>query len=443
MTYANIITKPPGPKAKRIIAQDKKYMSPSYTRDYPLVVGRGEDCIIEDVDGNRFIDMTAGIAVTATGHCHPRVVKAIRDQAGKFLHMSGTDFYYAAESVLAERLSGLVPGEWKVFFSNSGTESVEAAIKLARYHTGRQRIVAFAGAFHGRTYGALSLTSSKPGQRMNFSPLVPGVTHAIFPNEFRPILARHKGRSLAGAHLDYLSNVVLKKIAPAEDVATIIVEPIQGEGGYIVPPAAFLKGLRRICDDNGILLIFDEVQSGIGRTGKMFAFQHFGVEPDIITLAKGLASGMPLGAMLARGKVMNWKAGAHASTFGGNPLCCAAALETLNLVEEKLARNAATVGKHLIAGLKKMQRSFPIIGDVRGLGLMVGAEIVKDRKFLAPAHDLVDKIINNCFYKGLLLLSCGESTIRFCPPLTMTKAHVDEALAIITKAIGEVTGKKK
>ncbi|MFH1549274.1 MAG: acetyl ornithine aminotransferase family protein [Planctomycetota bacterium] len=443
MDFPKIVTKLPGPKAKRVIAQDEKYMSPSYTRSYPLVVGRARDCMVEDVDGNRFLDMTAGIAVVSTGHCHPKVVEAIRSQTEDFLHMSGTDFYYSAESELAARLSGLLPGRWKVFFSNSGTEAVEAAMKLARYHTKRQRIIAFAGAFHGRTYGSLSLTSSRPGQRMHFSPLVPGVTHSIFPNMYRPILACRKGRDLGQVYLDFLSEVVLKKIAPANEVAAIIIEPIQGEGGYIIPPKGFLKGLQRICNEQGILFVLDEVQSGMGRTGKMFAFQHFGAEPDIICLAKGIASGMPLGAMLAKAQLMDWPRGAHASTFGGNPVCCRAAIATLDLVEGGLMRNAATVGRRLIAGLGKLQRSVAIIGDVRGLGLMVGAEIVLDKKSKTPAPKLVDEIIQRCFYKGMLLLSCGESTVRFSPPLTIKRDHIDTALRIFGAVVKEVAKQAK
>ena len=443
MNSPRIVTKPPGPKAQRIIAQDKKYMSPSYTRSYPLVVSRARDCFIEDVDGNIFLDMTSGIAVVSTGHCHPEIVKAIRDQAEKFLHMSGTDFYYSAESRLAQRLSGLLPGTWKVFFSNSGTEAIEAAMKLARYHTRRQRIIAFAGAFHGRTYGSLSLTSSRAGQRMHFSPLVPGVTHAIFPNPYRPILAQGKEKDIGKACLEYLSEIVLKKIAPADEVAAIIVEPIQGEGGYIVPPKGFLAGLRKICAEHGILLIFDEVQSGIGRTGRMFAFQHFGVEPDIICLAKGIASGMPLGAMLAKAKIMDWPRGAHASTFGGNPVCCAAAYETINLVEKRLVKNAASTGRYLLAGLRKLQRTSRAIGDVRGLGLMVGVEFVRDKKSKIPAPDIVDNVIQRCFRKGMLMLSCGESAIRFCPPLTITRKHIDTALEIFRSAVKEAEGRGK
>ncbi len=442
MDFPKIVTKLPGPKAKRVIAQDKKYMSPSYTRSYPLVVGRARDCMVEDVDGNRFLDMTSGIGVVATGHCHPKVVEAIRSQTEDFLHMSGTDFYYSAESRLAARLSGLLPGRWKVFFSNSGTEAVEAALKLARYHTRRQRIIAFAGAFHGRTYGSLSLTSSRPGQRMHFSPLVPGVTHSVYPNPYRSLLACRKGQDMSQAYLNFLSEVVLKKIAPADEVAAIIVEPIQGEGGYIVPPKGFLKGLQRICNERGILLVLDEVQAGMGRTGKMFAFQHFGIEPDVICLAKGIASGMPLGAMLAREKLMNWPRGAHASTFGGNPVCCKAATATLDLLEGGLVQNAATAGRHLMAGLKKLQRSIPIIGDVRGLGLMVGAEIVLDKKSKTPAPKLVDKIMQRCFYKGLLLLPCGESSIRFSPPLTIKRSHIDIALRIFGAAAKEAAKKR-
>src|SRR4029453_3320695 len=386
----------------------------SYIRVYPLAVERGYGAVIEDVDGNRFLDFTAGIAVCWTGHCPPRVVAAIREQAGKLLHMSGTDFYYAPQGDLAGKLAELAPGDGakRVFFTNSGAESVEAAFKLARYNSGRQHMIAFFGAFHGRTMGALSLTGSKVVQRRGFAPLIPLVSHVDYPNAFR-------GASCLET-LNQLEDLFKRTVAPQEG-AGIIVEPIRGEGGYIVPPPEFHRELRRLCDEHGILLIADEVQSGMGRTGKMFALEHWGVVPDIVCLAKGIASGMPLGAIIARAEIMDWGPGSHASTFGGNPVSCVAALETIKLLEEGLMENARIVGAHLKSRLNELAGRHRLIGDVRGLGLMIGVELVRDRQTKEAASTERDEIVQLSFRRGLLMLGCGTSTLRFCPPLVITK----------------------
>jgi 4-aminobutyrate aminotransferase len=416
----------PGPRASRLIAQDEQYTSPSYTRVYPLGVERGSGAVIEDVDGNRFLDFTAGIAVCATGHCHPRVVAAIQQQAAKLLHMSGTDFYYGPQGDLAKKLAQISPGSGakRVFFTNSGAESVEAAFKLARYHTGRQHMIAFFGAFHGRTLGALSLTGSKVVQRRGFAPLIPMVSHVDYANPYR------SGPSCWQDSLGQLEDLFKRTVAPQE-VAAIIVEPIQGEGGYIVPPSEFHRELRKLCDKHKILLIADEVQSGMGRTGKMFALEHFGASADIVCLAKGIASGMPLGAIVARADIMDWGPGSHASTFGGNPVSCVAALETIKLLEEGLMENARVVGEYLKSRLLELMERHKLIGDVRGLGLMVGAELVRDRTTKEPANTERDEIVQSCFRKGLLMLGCGMSTLRFCPPLVVTKEQCDTAVGII------------
>ena len=430
----------PGPKARKIIRQDRKLLSPSFTRSYPLVAHRGRGVWMEDPDGNVFLDFTAGIAVTSTGHSHPDVVRAIKKQAGRFLHMSGTDFYYEAQNRLAEKLAKLAPGNFpkRVFLTNSGAESVEAAFKLARYKTKRERMIAFFGAFHGRTMGALSLTGSKVRQKENFGSLVPGVTHVGYGYCYRcPYNLVYPECGIDC--VDYMEHTLFKKTVPPEEVAAIIVEPIQGEGGYVVPPAGYHQKLRELTQKYGILLIADEVQSGMGRTGKMFAIEHWDVEPDIITCAKGIASGLPLGAMIARADLMDWEPGSHANTFGGNPLACMAALETLRLLEEGLLQNAALVGDYLIAKLKELSRRFPLIGDVRGVGLMVGIELVRDRQTKDPAARERDQIIKQAFQKGLLLLGCGESGIRFSPPLIVTKNHVDIAVEILEKAFSSVS----
>ena len=431
----------PGPKARKLIKQDSTYVSPSYTRYYPLVVEKARGLWIHDVDGNVFLDFTAGIAVCATGHCHPRVVKAIKEQADQLLHMSGTDFYYRPQIVLAEKLAHLAPGKGgkKVYFGNSGAEAVEAAFKLARWHTQRELNIAFYGAFHGRTMGALSLTASKTIQKKHYNPLVPGITHIPFAYCYRcPYNLSYPDCGLGC--VQWVEDTLFRTTIPPEEVAAIIVEPIQGEGGYIVPPPEFHKELYKLTRKYGILYVVDEVQSGIGRTGKMFAMEHFGVDPDIIALAKGIASGMPLGALTARAEIMNWEAGSHASTFGGNPVSCQAALVTIELLEEELMDNAAVQGKYLMEGLYELQRSYECIGDVRGKGLMVGVEFVKDRENKEPAREWRNQIIKKAFQKGLLLLGCGENSIRFCPALTVTAAEIDKCLSIFDDVVKEVAG---
>ncbi len=425
-------TELPGPIARTMLERDERYMSPSYTRIYPLVCARGEGAVIEDVDGNRFLDFTAGIAVTSTGHCHPRVTAAIQDQAAKLIHMSGTDFYYGPQIDLAERLALAAPGKGpkRVFFTNSGAESLEAALKLARHHTGRTRAIAFFGAFHGRTYGAMSLSGSKLVHRRGFSPLVPDIHHVPYP----------RGCEACGsgcACVRQIEDTVLRRVAPPDEVAAIFVEPIQGEGGYYVPPAGFLPALRELCDRHGILLVADEVQTGFGRTGKLFAVEHWNVTPDILCLAKGIASGLPLGAIVARDDIMDWPPGSHASTFGGNPVSCRAALATMDLLEEGLIENAIARGRQLQNGLHDLARDVPVLGDIRGLGLMVAADIVKQGQPDVLDHDGRDAIIQAAFRKGLLLLGCGEAALRFCPPLCIDVQQVSTALAVLRDVFSE------
>ncbi len=430
---------PPGPKAQAIIATDRRYSSPSYIKEYPLVVDRGEGPWVYDVDGNRYLDFMAGIAVSSTGHAHPKVVAAIKAAADKFLHICGTDFYYETFSLLCERLANYLPdmGPKKVFLTNSGTEAIEGALKLARHHTRRQYVIAMKGAFHGRSYGAISLNSSKVGQRAFFGPLVPGVVHIPYPNPYRC----PAGKPRDANHDDCCCQSVLENdlftnhIDPRE-IAAIFVEPILGEGGYVVPPVKFLKDLRRICDEHGILLIYDEVQSGIGRTGEMFAATHFGVMPDIVLSAKGLGSGMPIGAIIAKESVMTWPRGSHGSTYGGNPVCCAAALATLDVIEELLPR-IRKVGAHMYAGVQALQKEHPVIGDIRGVGLMIGAEFA-DPKDKAPLGQYVGDLEQVAFSKGLLLLSCGKSTIRFAPPLVLSEADVDVGLKVLGECLREL-----
>ncbi|MGA7877621.1 MAG: acetyl ornithine aminotransferase family protein [Desulfoferrobacter sp.] len=441
MRFPDIKTSLPGPNAARLIETDQTFVSPSYTRIYPLVVEKGEGLWVQDADGNHFLDLTAGIAVCATGHCHPRVVQAIVDQSQRLLHMSGTDFYYTAQIELAEKLAQLAPGKRKrkVFFGNSGAEAVEAAFKLARWHTRRELNLAFFGAFHGRTMGALSLTASKAIQKRYYNPLVPGITHIPYPYCYRcPYGMCHPECGIAC--VNWLEDPLFRTSVPPEEVAAIFVEPIQGEGGYIVPPPEFHEHLSKLMKKYDILYVADEVQSGMGRTGKMFAMEHFGVEPDIIALAKGIASGMPLGAMVAGADIMTWEAGSHASTFGGNPISCKAAIATIELLEEGLMANATDRGGQLLAGLHEMQRSFECMGDVRGLGLMVAVELVKDRHTKERASDWRNQILQKAFHKGLLLLPCGENSIRFCPALSVSKDEIEVGLSIFEEAVKETAG---
>ena len=439
--YPHITTPPPGPNAKRIIAQDERYASPSYIKEYPLVVARGEGSMIEDVDGNRYLDFMAGIAVASTGHAHPKVVAAIESAAKKFLHICSTDFYYESFAAVCERLAKLAPGPEpkRVFLTNSGTEATEGAIKLARAHTKRQNIIAFRGAFHGRTMGAISLDASKVRYRHNFGPLLPGVYHLPYVDTYQCRVCREPATCsdpLACA-LNAAEALFHERVSP-DEVAAVFIEPILGEGGYVVPPRDFLQYWRDFCDTHGALLVFDEVQSGIGRTGTMFASQLFDVTPDVTLLAKGLASGMPLGAIVAKESVMTWGRGTHGSTFGGNPVCCEAALATLDLVEGSLCANARKVGAFLVEGVRELQRKHDVIGEVRGAGLMIGIKFVRDRATKEPYHGLVPELEKAAFAKGLLLLGCGRSTIRLAPPLVIDEEDAAIALRILDEVITSV-----
>jgi 4-aminobutyrate aminotransferase len=435
----HIRTPPPGPVSRELIQTDERFVSPSYTRFYPLAVKSGQGCVLEDMDGNLFLDFTAGIAVCATGHCHPRVVKAIQEQAARLIHICGADFYYPPLRDLAKKLCEIAPGKSakRVLFTNSGAEAIEAAIKLARYHTRRQHIIAFYGAFHGRTMGALSLTASKVTQRRRFEPLVPEVTHVGYGNCYRcPYNLNYP--SCALECVTHIEKKLFKTTLPAEEVAAIIVEPIQGEGGYVVPPPEYHRELKSLAERHGILYVADEVQSGMGRTGKMWAIEHWGVEPDIVCSAKGLASGLPLGAMIAKAEIMDWEQGAHASTFGGNPVSCVAALETIALIEQGLMQNAADIGTFLIGRLRELAARHPLIGDVRGLGLMIGVDLVKNRATRETAPIERDAILQHCFSQGLVLLGCGESAIRFCPALVVTREEAETAVRILESAFAAV-----
>jgi len=430
----------PGPRAVAIIERDHEFVSPSYTRSYPLVAQRGEGAMVEDVDGNRFLDFNAGIAVVATGHCHPRVVEAIQQQAARLIHMSGTDFYYEEMVALAEKLSEIAPGDAprRVSFGNSGAEAIEGCIKLARYATGREKIIAFFGSFHGRTMGALSLTARKAVQRRGFGPLVPGVVHAPYPYCYRCPVGKQPD-SCAVECVQHIENTLLKTIAPADETAAIVVEPVQGEGGYIVPPQKFFYELARVAEQNGILLIFDEVQSGMGRTGKMWAANHFEAVPDIFAVAKGIASGLPLGATVARKNLMTWPPGSHASTFGGNPVACAAALTTIALLQEELVENAARMGAYLMDRMRDWPARFPIVGEVRGLGLMIGIELVRNQQTKERAPELRDRVVDRAFERGLLVLGAGDNTLRLSPPLVITRDQCDFALETLTECLREAS----
>jgi 4-aminobutyrate aminotransferase len=441
MRVPDIKVSPPGPRARAIVERDAAVVSPSYPRCVPLVMARGEGASVEDVDGNVYLDFAAGIAVAATGHSHPDVVRAITDQASKFLHVS-TDYYHEPQVALGEALAAIAPvgGRAKVFFSNSGTEAVEAAIKLARYHTRRLNIIAFSGSFHGRTLGSLSLTSSKTVQRRGFGPMAPGVFHAPYPNPYRcPAGSGLDASACARACLAYIEEQILTHLVSPDEVAAIFVEPIQGEGGYIVPPPEFLQGLATLCAKHGMLLVVDEVQSGIGRTGKMFAIEHAGVQPDIVIAAKGIASGLPMGVTIAREDVMDWPIGAHANTFGGNPVACAAALATLSLVQNGLMQNAATVGEFLRKALGRLPQVHRLVGDVRGRGLMIGIELVRDRQTKERATSERDALVMAAFKRGLLVLGAGANTIRLSPPLIITRADAETAVRILNESLAETS----
>jgi 4-aminobutyrate aminotransferase len=430
----------PGPNAKRVLEGDERYISPSYTRSYPMVAQQGRGLVVRDVDGNEFLDFSAGIAVTSTGHCHPDVVAAIQKQAGELIHMSGTDFYYESMVTLAERLSKIapMPGPHKIYYGNSGTEAIECALKLSRYHTKRQNVIAFFGAFHGRTMGALSLTASKPQQKRRFAPLVPGVTHVRYPDVYREAGTQNP-EEFALSCARFIEDKLFRTTLPPEEVAAIFVEPVQGEGGYVVAPHVFLQELRRICDRHGILLVADEIQSGVGRTGKWWAVEHAGVEPDILCVAKGIASGMPLGVTISKAEIMDWVPGSHASTFGGNPVCVAAALATLNVIErEGLLRNATEVGNYMLKRIADWPTRHPLVGDVRGRGLMLGVEVVKNKKTKEYGAAERDRIVQAAFERGVLFLGCGPSTIRIAPPLIVTKAEADAAIDVLDESISVV-----
>jgi 4-aminobutyrate aminotransferase len=431
----------PGPKARAAVEADGRLISPSYTRSYPLVAKRGRGVRIEDVDGNEFLDFAAGIAVTSTGHCHPEVVAAIQKQAAELIHISGTDFYNEPLTDLASRLSAVapMPGPHKFFYGNSGAEAVECALKLARYHTGRQNVIAFLGAFHGRTMGALSLTASKPQQKRRFGPMLPGVTHIRYPYAYRGCSGGpQEEEAFALGCARYIEEKLFKTILAPEEVAAIFVEPIQGEGGYVVAPTNFLQELRAICDRHGILLVVDEVQSGAGRTGKWWAIEHSGVQPDIVCMAKGIASGMPLGICMSRAEIMDWVPGSHASTFGGNPISLAAALATMDVLEREGIDNAAQVGEFIMERLRGWKHTHALVGDVRGRGLMIGIELVKDKATREPAAALRNRVETLAFEKGLMILGCGETSLRLCPPLIVSREEAAVALDILEEALSEV-----
>ena len=428
----------PGPKAKEVIEYDKKFISPSLFREYPLVAHRGYGAIIEDPDGNTFLDFAAGIAVCSTGHCHPHVVQAIQKQAAELIHIAGTDFYHRHMPQLAERLVATMPKSehYKVFFGNSGTEAVEGAIKLARYATRRDKLIAFYGCFHGRTLGSLSLTASKSTQRKYFGTLLGGVEHIPFPYAYRCALG-HTQETCGGEIIELLEEQILKRLFAPEEVAAIIVEPIQGEGGFIPAPAFFLQELQRICNKHGIMLILDEVQSGVGRTGKMWAYDHAGITPDIVLTAKGLGSGMPISAFIAKESVMQWKPGSHGTTYGGNPVCVASAMATLDLIEGGLMANAQKMGEYIFGKINDWPSRFKIVGDVRGKGLMIGVEIVRDQRTKEKAPDLRNEVIVGAFRRGLLTLESGENSIRISPPLIIDKEQADCAIRIMEESIRE------
>jgi 4-aminobutyrate aminotransferase len=438
MKLPHLVTALPGPKAKRVVELDRQFLSPSYTRSYPLVAKQGRGAMIEDVDGNTFLDFAAGIAVVATGHCHPEVVAAIQKQAEELIHMSGTDFYYPNMVELAEKLASITPGKEpkRVYFGNSGAEAIEAAIKLAKYHTKRDMLIAFHGAFHGRTMGALSLTASRAVQRKGFGTLLSGVFHMPFPDTYRGTYGVRPECAAADC-LSYLENELFRRRVDPDEVAGIFIEPIQGEGGYLLAPAEFLQGLERICRKHGILLVADEVQSGMGRTGKWWAFEHAGIEPDIVCTAKGIASGMPLSAMISKASIMNWTPGAHASTFGGNPVCIAASLATLRLLEGGYMTNATRIGEFIMHRTAGWRERHKIVGEVRGKGLMIGIEFVRNQKTKEKAPDLRNKIVQLAFEKGLLVLGSGDTTLRLCPPLMIEEEQADCAVRILDECISE------
>ena len=443
--YPKIVVRPPGPKAREILERDERVISPSYVRFYPLVVESGRGCIIRDVDGNEYIDFNSGLVCMNVGHNHPKVIEALKKQLERFLHYSNTDFYYREVVDLAERLCEITPGKFekKVYYGNSGTEAVEAAIKLAKWHTRKPRFIGFISAFHGRTTGSLSFTASKPVQRRYFFPLMPGVTHVPYPYCYRcPFKQTFPDCNYWC--VDFIDEYVLQKYVPPEEVAAILFEPIQGEGGYVVPPEGYFQRLKKLADKYGILLIDDEVQAGMGRTGRWFAIEHWEVEPDIICMAKALASGLPLGATIARAKIMDWEGGSHASTFGGNPLSCVAAMAVIDTIKEQnLLENAARQGNYIMKRLRELAEQSEIIGDVRGKGLMIGVEIVEDKDSKKPAPNLAKEIMMRSWKRGVAIITCGVSTLRIAPPLIITRELVDAALEIVEDTIKEVEREKR
>ena len=446
MGAINIKTVPPGPKAKKVVAETKKFLSPSIARNYPLVIQSAHDCIVKDVDGNQFIDFNSGIAVLNVGSTNDAVVKAASEQLAKFTHYSYTDFYYEDIEELAVKLCEIYPGPKKyrqVFYGNSGAEANEAGMKLARYHTKRPRYIAYSSSFHGRTMGTVSLTASKPVQVRGFSPLLSSVEHVPYPYCYRcPLKLEYP--SCGFACIDYIQEQYFDKYVPSEEVAAFFIESIQGEGGYVVPPDDYFSELFKRFKKYGILFVADEVQSGMGRTGKWFGIEHFGVVPDMVTLAKALSGGLPIGALVADASLMTWEPGSHASTFGGNPVSAAAALAAIDFIENNhLMDNARKQGEYLKTVFEEWKEKYEIIGDVRGKGLMVGVEIVKDKKSKAFAPDLIEEIVSKTWKNGVLLITCGRSTLRVAPPLTITRELIDEALPVIENAIRETNGKKR
>jgi len=442
--YPRIVVRPPGPKARELVKRDEAYISPSYVRFYPLVIESGKDCILRDVDGNEYIDFNSGLVCLNVGHGHPKVINAIKNQCDRFLHYSNTDFYYREVVDLAEKVSEIMPGKFekKVYFGNSGAEAVEAAVKLSKWHTRKHRFIAFVGGFHGRTLGALSLTGSKLVQRRYFFPMLPGITHVPYPYCYRcPFKLSYPDCDYWC--VDFIDELVLQRYVPPEEVAGIVFEPIQGEGGYIVPPPEYFQRLKKLADKYGLILIDDEIQSGTGRTGRWFAIEHWKVEPDIVCIAKAVASGLPLGVTVARSRLMDWERGSHASTFGGNPLSCAAALAVINVIkEERLLENAEKQGNYIMKRLQDLKEECEIVGDVRGKGLMIGAEIVEDKETKSSGADKVKEIMMRCWKRGIAIITCGASTLRIAPPLTITRELVDASLEIIEDVIKEVEKEK-
>ena len=443
-SYPKIVVRPPGPKAREIVEKDARVISQSFVRFYPLVIDGGKGAVLRDVDGNEYIDFNSGLVCLNVGHCHPKVIEAVKRQTDRYLHYSNTDFLYGEVVDLAERLGEITPSKYakKVFFGNSGAEAIEGAAKLARWHMRRPRFIAFISAFHGRTLGSVSFTASKPVQMRYFFPLVPGVTHVPYPNCYRcPFHLTYPECSYWC--VDFIDEYVLQKYVPPEEVAAFVFEPIQGEGGYVVPPDGYFQRLKKLADKYGILMVDDEVQAGMARTGKWWAIEHWGVDPDIICSAKSIAAGLPLSAIIADEKIMDWEGGTHASTFGGNPVSCVAALAVIDIIKnEKLLENATQQGAYIMKRMRELMQESEIIGDIRGKGLMIGVEIVEDKESKKVAAEKANEIMMRCWRRGVALITCGKSTLRIAPPLVITRELVDSALDIITSTIREVEKEK-